>query len=163
MKREQDQSSLATNDADDETIFSPYGINSLISSHTNTNQQIGPVTQTIALTKHDTNKQISSEYVQFARGASNFRRLLDAAANSDAKKIPHTLRRRRLQAHDYGILMPNQSAKILDDCPNQAHWIFIGVLVGLISGILLLWAFNCFRMTTQPASSNAGSGTANNP
>lgn len=32
------------------------------------------------------------------------------------------------------------------NCPDQSHWIFIGVLVGLAIGLLLLWLFNCFHV-----------------
>lgn len=35
-----------------------------------------------------------------------------------------------------------------NDCPDQAHWIFIGVLVGLVIGAFLLWLFNCFKIST---------------
>lgn len=41
-----------------------------------------------------------------------------------------------------------------DNCPDQAHWIFIGVIVGLSSGIFLLYLLNCFRLTPEPASNN---------
>jgi len=33
------------------------------------------------------------------------------------------------------------------DCPDQSHWIFIGVLCGLVIGIAILWFFNCFRLS----------------
>lgn len=34
-------------------------------------------------------------------------------------------------------------------CPDQALWIFVGVLVGLVSGTVILWLLNCFRIPTQ--------------
>lgn len=40
-------------------------------------------------------------------------------------------------------LKPDQA-----DCPDQAHWIFIGVVVGLILGLFVLWLLNCFRLPT---------------
>lgn len=33
-----------------------------------------------------------------------------------------------------------------DACPDQSHWIFIGVLVGLGTGIFILWLLNCFHL-----------------
>lgn len=33
------------------------------------------------------------------------------------------------------------------DCPDQSHWIFTGVLAGLVIGLVVLWLFNCFKLT----------------
>lgn len=45
-----------------------------------------------------------------------------------------------------------------DACPNQSHWIFFGVLVGLGTGILVLWLLNCFHLPardTEERSNNS--------
>lgn len=37
-----------------------------------------------------------------------------------------------------------------NDCSDQAHWIFVGVLLGLSCGIFLLYLLNCFRLNPRP-------------
>lgn len=44
------------------------------------------------------------------------------------------------------------------DCSDQAHWIFAGVLAGLVSGTLILWFLNCFSFPSNPDQLQTNSG-----
>lgn len=50
-------------------------------------------------------------------------------------------------------LVPDQAINksislVKGNCPTQLSWIFVGVLVGLVVGIFVLWLFNCFNIQT---------------
>lgn len=40
-------------------------------------------------------------------------------------------------------------------CPDQSHWIFIGIICGLAIGLFLLWLFNCFHVKTTVTQSRS--------
>lgn len=42
------------------------------------------------------------------------------------------------------------------DCPDQAHWIFLGILIGLATALFILWLLNCFHfpLNTEVIRSN---------